>query len=116
MIVKFALFEVDDHSFFTKFVMADERNFPCGNVFRRFRRRGVTRSHGIFAVGLKSRSNRFVGLWDVGSWDIKGDSLIFARTLLLAFVLNRRIYATSVFSKPHNYFPLFHKTITINIR
>ena len=38
-----------------------------------------------------------MGLWDVGPWDIKGGSRMFAGTSLLAFVLNRRIYATAVF-------------------
>ena len=40
--VKLAVFEVDDPSFFTKSIMVDERNLPCGNVFRCFRRRGIT--------------------------------------------------------------------------
>ena len=62
MIIEFALFEVDDPSFCTKSVLADEQNFPWGNVFWRFRRHGVTWYHSIFAAGLESRSSPFVGL------------------------------------------------------
>ena len=83
MIVKFALFEVDDPSIFSRSVTADGRYFPCGYVFRR---RGVMWSHSIPAAGLESRSSPFVGLWNMGPWDIKGGSHTFAGTSLLAFV------------------------------